>query len=74
MFAVIFIILGILFFFLVYNAYVTGEVKGRGWGFSIRTYRQYKEPIKFWITFVSYLAAAIAATTFGLLAAYKLIF
>jgi len=69
----LFLALGILFFWMVSRAYSTQEIKGRGWGFGVRTYGRNSEPISYWVTFVSYLVCAVWATAFGLLAALKML-
>lgn len=71
MIATLFLATGVLFFWMVFNAYSSQEIKGRGWGFSVRTYQRDSEPIWYWVTFVSYLVCAIWATLFGAIAAYK---
>jgi hypothetical protein len=68
---VLFLIVGIAFSFIVLKAYTSKELKARGWGFSIRTYRREDEPIKYWITFYSYLVIALWAMVFGVLLVYK---
>jgi hypothetical protein len=74
MYALLFIVLGILFFTMVLNAVSSRELKARGWGFSIRIYQRDSEPIMYWINFVTYLIIAIWATVFGVLLAYKSFF
>jgi hypothetical protein len=73
MIATIFLAIGILFFWMVFNAYSAQEIKGRGWGFSIRTYQRDSEPIWYWVTFSSYLVCAAWATAFGVLAILKML-
>jgi hypothetical protein len=73
MIATIFLAIGILFFWMVFNAYSAQEIKGRGWGFSVRTYQRDNEPIWYWVTFLSYLVCAVWATAFGVLAILKMI-
>jgi hypothetical protein len=74
MIAILLIITGIFFFMMVFNAYSSGELKARGWGFSTRIYRRDNEPIMYWISFMSYLMAAVFAAVFGVLAACKSFF
>jgi len=68
-----FLSFGAYFFWMVFNAFSTQEIKGRGWGFSIRIYRRDSEPIKYWVTFFSYLICAVWTTLFGVLAAFKML-
>lgn len=74
MIAILFLAIGFLFFWMVFNAYYAHEIKGRGWGVSVRTYHRDSEPIWYWVTFSSYLVCAIWASMFGILAAFKLLF
>ena len=67
MFAIIFLAMGLLFFWLVYQASSTREILARGWGFNTRVYNRDREPVWYWVTFVSYLVCAIVATTFAIL-------
>lgn len=69
----LFLAIGILFFWLVFKAYSSREIKGRGWGFSVRTYQRDSEPIWYWVTFSSYLVCAVWATAFGVLAAARML-
>jgi len=69
----LFLAIGALFFWLVSTAYSSQEIKGRGWGFSTRTYCRDSEPLMYWVTFSSYLACAVLATGFGLLAALRML-
>jgi len=71
MFATFFLAAGALFFWLVFKGYSDQEVKGRGWGFSIRIYRRASEPIMYWVTFVSYLVCAVWSSVFGILMVLK---
>ena len=73
MIATLFLAIGILFFWMVFNAFSSQEIKGRGWGFSVRTYHRDSEPSWYWVTFSSYLVCAIWATAFGVLAAFKML-
>ena len=68
-----FFALGMLFFWMVFKAFSSQEIKGRGWGFSTRTYSRESEPIMYWLTFISYLVCAVWSTVFGILAALKLL-
>ncbi len=74
MIAILFIILGIFFFMMVFNALSSEELKARGWGFSTRIYRRDDEPVMYWINFMSYLIAAVCATVVGILLSYKSFF
>ena len=74
MFATFFLAAGALFFWLVFKGYSDQEVKGRGWGFSIRIYRRASEPIMYWVTFVSYLVCAVWSSVFGILMVLRLLF
>ena len=67
----LFLAIGSLFFWLVFRAYVSQEIQGRGWGFSTRTYQRESQPIWYWVTFWSYLVCAVWATAFGALAALR---
>lgn len=67
----LFLAIGILFFWLVFRAFSSQEITGRGWGIGIRVYRRDSEPIRYWVTFSSYLVCAVWATAFGVLAALK---
>ena len=69
----LFLVLGALFFWLVFRAYVSQEIQGRGWGFSTRTYQRESQPVWYWGTFASYLVCAAWATAFGVLAALRLL-
>jgi hypothetical protein len=73
MIATLFLAIGILFFWMVVNAFYSQEIKARGWGFSVRTYHRDSHPIWYWVTFLSYLVCAIWATSFGILAALKML-
>ena len=66
-----FLAIGALFSWMVFNAFSSQEIKGRGWGFSTRIYRRDSEPIMYWVTFSSYLVCAVWATVFGVLAVLK---
>jgi hypothetical protein len=68
---VLFLIVGLAFSFMVLRAYTSKELRARGWGFSTRTYRREDEPIKYWVTFSSYLVIALWAIVFGVLLAYR---
>ena len=60
-----------LFLWLLRNAWSAREIKGRGWGVSVRTYQRDSEPIWYWVTFSSYLVCAVLATAAGILALAK---
>jgi hypothetical protein len=67
MFTSIFLTLGILFSWLVYQAIPTREILARGWGFSTRVYSRDNEPVWYWVTFTGYSICAVWATTFAVL-------
>lgn len=71
MIALLFLAIGALFSWMVYRAYVSGEIEARGWGFSTRIHDRDSEPIKYWVTFGSYLVCAGLATVVGILMAIK---
>jgi hypothetical protein len=73
MISILFLPIGLLFFWMVCNAWFSREIKGRGWGFGVRTYQRDSEPIWYWVTFSSYLVCAVWATTFGILAAIHMV-
>jgi hypothetical protein len=56
------------------HAYSSRELKARSWGFSTRIYKRDNEPIMYWMSFMSFLMAAVFATVFGVLAAWKSFF
>ena len=69
----LFLAIGGLFFWLVFRAYGSQEIQGRGWGFSTRTDQRESQPLWYWVTFASYLVCAVWATAFGVLAALRLL-
>ncbi|MCB1968763.1 MAG: hypothetical protein KDI64_22610 [Candidatus Accumulibacter sp.] len=69
MIAALFAVLGGVFFWMVFVAVRSREIKARGWGFSTRTYSRDSEPFWYWLTFSSYLVCAVWATSFAVLAA-----
>jgi len=69
--AILFLGLGALFIWLIYKALSTQEIKGRGWGFSVRTYDRNSEPKMYWVTLFSYVACAILATIAGVLMTFQ---
>jgi len=71
MISLLFLAIGLLFFWMLYSAISSQEIKGRGWGFSVRTYSREVEPVMFWVTFAGYLICALWSTAFGILAAIK---
>jgi len=73
MIATFFLAIGAVFFWMVFKAFSTHEIKGRGWGFDIRTYNRDSEPIMYWVTFSSYLICAVWATVFGTLMVLKML-
>jgi len=72
MIATLFLAIGILFFWMVFNAYSSQEIKGHGLGFNVRTYHRDSEPVWYWVAFVSYLVCAVWASVFGAMAAFNL--
>jgi ABC-type spermidine/putrescine transport system permease subunit I len=73
MFATFFLAIGALFFWMVFKGFSDQEIKGRGWGFNVRIYRRDSEPIKYWVTFLSYLVCAVWSTVFGVLMALRML-
>jgi hypothetical protein len=69
----LFLAIGALFFGLVFQAHAAQEIKGRGWGSSVRTYRRDSQPVWYWVTFGCYLVCAVWATAFGVLAALRVL-
>jgi hypothetical protein len=69
MIATLFLAAGILFSWMVFKAYASGEITGRGWGFSTRTYCRDSDPVWYWVTFTCYVVCAVWATVFGIMAA-----
>ncbi len=67
MFAFFFLALGLLFLWLVYQAFSTREILARGWGFNTRTYRRDDQPVWYWVTLTCYTICAVWATTFAML-------
>lgn len=67
------LVTGMLFFWMVFKAWSSREIKGRGWGFSVRLYCRDSEPIWYWVTLSSYLICAVWSTAFGVLAALKMV-
>ena len=71
MIATLFLAAGLFFFWMVFKAFSSREIAGRGWGFSSRIYSRDSEPVLYWVTFWSYLVCAVWATVFAVLAARK---
>lgn len=67
MLGLLFLALGILFTWLLFKGYSSGEIMGRGWGFSTRLYSRDDQPIWYWITFGSYLFCAVSAMACAIL-------
>ncbi len=67
MLAIIFLIFGILFSWLLHQAISTREIMARGWGFSIRSYSRDDEPVWYWVTFISYSICVIVSIAVGIL-------
>ncbi len=74
MIASLFLTIGVLFAVLVFKAFSSREILARGWGSSTRTYCRDEEPIKYWVTLISYLVIAAWTSTFGLIAAFGRVF
>lgn len=74
MFAMIFLAMGLLFSWLVYQAISTREILARGWGFSTRRYNRDSEPVWYWVTFTCYLICAASAIIVAVLLARKSLF
>lgn len=45
MIAFLFLAIGLLFFWMVFNAFASQEIRARGWGFSVRTYHRDSDPV-----------------------------
>ena len=69
MIATLLLLTGILFFWLVYKAFSSREIEARDWGFSTRIYRRDSEPVRYWVSFASYLVIAVWTTVFAVMAA-----
>jgi hypothetical protein len=73
MFATFFLVIGVLFFWLIFKGLSEQEIMGRGWGSNVRIYRRDNEPIRYWVTFGSYLVCAVSSTVFGILMVLKML-
>lgn len=71
MISILFLAVGALFFWILFRAYSAKEIKGRGWGFSVRTYRLDTQPAGYWVTFAAYLLCAVWATAQGIAAMFR---
>jgi len=71
MLAMLFLATGALCFWMVLRAFTSGELKGRGWGFSYRIYHRDREPFFYWLMLSCWVVCALWATVFGVLAALK---
>ncbi len=71
MIATLFLAMGTLFFWMLFSAFTSREIKARGWGFECRIYNRGSEPVMYWLTFSCYLICAVWATAFGILAAIR---
>ena len=71
MIATLFLIIGILFFLLVLKAFSSREIAARGWGFSTRIYYRDSEPVRYWISLLSYLVIAVWTTVFAVMMAFR---
>jgi len=56
---------GLFFFYMLFNAFLSREIKARGWGFSTRIYQRDGEPIMYWVNFIIYLTMAVCTTVIG---------
>ncbi len=65
MLSIIFFFIAVPFVVLLYPAIRTGEILARGWGFETRVYSRDGEPIRYWVTFVSYAICALIAIVTG---------
>ncbi|MFZ1731329.1 MAG: hypothetical protein WBQ23_07825 [Bacteroidota bacterium] len=70
MLAILFLMFGILFSVLLWKAVASGEILARGWGFNVRMYSRYDEPVRYWITFVTYLIIVIWMIGFAAISAF----
>lgn len=71
MIAILFLAIGLFFFWMVFKAISSQEILARGWGFSIRIYSRENEPVKYWVTFSCYIICAVWATAFAVLMLLK---
>ena len=71
MIAILLLIIGALFFWMVFKAFSSREIKARGWGFSSRMYCRDSEPFMYWVNLSCYLVIAVWTTVFAILAAIK---
>ncbi len=67
MFAIIFLTIGAVFSWLIYQAVTTREILARGWGVSTRTYSRDNEPAWYWVTLICYSICAVVALIMGIL-------
>jgi hypothetical protein len=74
MYAVFFLVMGIVFCWLIYRAISTREIMGHGWGISTRTYSRDDQPIWYWVTFITYSICAVWAIVFAVLLIRKVLF
>lgn len=65
MISIVFLFIAAIFVVLLYRAIRTGEILARGWGFETRVYSRDGEPIRYWVTFVSYAMCALVAIVTG---------
>jgi len=66
MWTIIFLIFCLVFAFLFYEAVTTGNVRGRGWGFSVRWYDREDSPVSYWTLTVSYAVIVVWTLLFAL--------
>jgi hypothetical protein len=69
MLAALLLVTGILFFWLVLKAFYSREIAARGWECSTRMYYRDSEPVRHWISLLSYLVIAVWTTVFAVMAA-----
>jgi hypothetical protein len=68
MWSIIFLGFSLFFSWLVYEAWATGQVKGRGWWFTVRYYSREDEPVMFWINTGAYGVIVVWTFVFGVMA------
>ena len=61
MFGLLFLTVGILFFWLIAKDFPARQILARGWGISTRIYSRDDEPIRYWVTFWSYLICPVCS-------------
>lgn len=71
MFAIFFFALAVVFIWLLFKGYSTQEIMARGWGIQVRIYRRSSEPIRYWVTFWTYLVCAVICLVGGILLTFR---